>query len=85
MATRFMPWGAVYLPLEGVVDLEKVKANLEEERVHLQKFLSGVRAKLENKEFVARAKPEVVETEQQKLADGEAKLQKIEERLKALA
>ncbi|MDD5751348.1 MAG: valine--tRNA ligase [Candidatus Peribacteraceae bacterium] len=85
MATRFMPWGAVYLPLEGVVDLEKVKANLEEERVHLQKFLAGVRAKLGNEQFVARAKPEVVETEKQKLADGEAKLKKIEERLKALS
>lgn len=83
--SAFLKGVDIHLSLEGVVDLEKVKTNLKEERVQLQKFLAGVHAKLENEQFIARAKPEVVETEKQKLADGEAKLKKIEERLKALA
>lgn len=75
----------IHLLLEGVVDLVKVKGNLEAERAQLQKFLAGVRAKLTNEQFMARAKPEVIETEKQKLQDGEEKLKKIEERLKALS
>ena len=83
--SAFLKGADIHLALEGVVDLNKVKVNLEGERVQLQKFLAGVHAKLDNEQFIARAKPEVVEVEKQKLADGEAKLKKIEERLKALA
>jgi len=83
--SAFLKGADIHLPLEGVVDLAKVKANLEEELSQLQKFLAGVRAKLGNEQFMARAKPEVVETEQQKLKDGEEKLKKVEERLKALS
>ncbi len=85
MVSAFLKGADIHLPLEGVVDLAKVKTNLEAERMQLQKFLAGVRAKLSNEQFVARAKPEVVEVEKQKLQDAEAKLTKIEERLKALA
>ena len=83
--SAFLKGADIHLPLEGVVDLAKVKANLEDELAQLQKFLAGVRAKLGNEQFMARAKPEVVETEQQKLKDGEEKLKKVEERLKALS
>ncbi|MDO8468918.1 MAG: valine--tRNA ligase [Candidatus Peribacter sp.] len=85
VVSAFLKGVDIQLLLEGVVDLTKVKENLEAERAQLQKFLAGVQAKLGNEQFVARAKPEVIETEKQKLADGEAKLKKIEERLKAFA
>jgi len=85
MVSMFLHNADVHLLLEGIVDLSKVKQNLESERTQLQKFLAGVQAKLSNEQFMARAKPEVIETEKQKLADAEAKLAKIEERLKALA
>ncbi|MDD5623939.1 MAG: hypothetical protein PHI23_04495, partial [Candidatus Peribacteraceae bacterium] len=83
--SMFLRDAEVHIPLEGVLDVEKVRKNLSEELQNLERFLSSVRAKLGNEQFIARAKPEVVETERQKLADGEAKLKKIEERLKALA
>jgi len=85
VVSTFLKGVDIHLSLEGVVDLTKVKENLSAERAQLEKFLAGVRTKLSNEQFVARAKPEVVETEKQKLADSEAKLKKIEERLKALA
>jgi len=85
VVSTFLKGVDIHLSLEGVVDLTKVKENLSAERAQLEKFLAGVRTKLSNEQFVARAKPEVVETEKQKLADSEAKLNKTEERLKALA
>ncbi|ALM10117.1 MAG: valyl-tRNA synthetase [Candidatus Peribacter riflensis] len=85
VVSMFLKGVDIHLLLEGVVDLVKVKGNLEAERAQLQKFLAGVRAKLTNEQFMARAKPEVIETEKQKLQDGEEKLKKIEERLKALS
>ncbi|OIO54595.1 valine--tRNA ligase [Candidatus Peregrinibacteria bacterium CG1_02_54_53] len=85
MVSAFRKGIDVHLSLEGIVDLAQVKVNLEAERTQLTKFLSGVRAKLENEQFMARAKPEVIENEKQKLADAEAKIAKIEERLKALS
>jgi valyl-tRNA synthetase len=85
VVSTFLKGVDIHLSLEGVVDLTKVKGNMEAERVQLQKFLAGVQAKLSNEQFIARAKPEVVETEKQKLKDAEAKLAKIEERLKALS
>jgi valyl-tRNA synthetase len=84
MVSAFLKGVDIHVPLEGVVDIAKVKANLESEQRSLQKFLAGVRAKLGNGQFLARAKSEVVSAERQKLQDGEAKLKKIEERLKAL-
>jgi len=84
VVSAFLKGADIYLSLEGVVDLTIVKQSLEADRAQLTKFLAGVQAKLGNEQFMAHAKPEVVETEKQKLADGEAKLKKIEERLKAL-
>jgi len=84
-AMRVLNEFEVHLLLEGILDVEKERSGMLKEEEQLQKFLAGVRAKLGNEQFIARAKPEVVETERQKLADGEAKLKKIKERLKALA
>jgi valyl-tRNA synthetase len=48
-------------------------------------FLKSVNAKLLNERFMANAKPEVIEVEQRKKADAEAKLKILEESLAALA
>jgi valyl-tRNA synthetase len=85
MVSAFLKGVDVHLSLESVVDLNQIKRNLEEEHTQLQKFLAGVRAKLSNQQFMARAKPEVVEMEKIKLADAEERLKKIEERLKVLS
>ena len=53
-----------YLPLEGLVDLEKERKRLEKERDQVSGRLKGVRAKLANDNFTSRAPAEVVEREQ---------------------
>ncbi|MCU0443686.1 MAG: valine--tRNA ligase [Microscillaceae bacterium] len=65
-----------------------VQVNAEEEKTRLQKdleyqigFRDSTLKKLSNEKFVANAKPEIVATERQKLADAEAKIKSLEESL----
>jgi valyl-tRNA synthetase len=53
--------------LDGAVDVERERAKYERELAELEKQLAGLEKRLSNPSFVAKAKPEVVETEQLKL------------------
>jgi valyl-tRNA synthetase len=68
-----------------------IQVNVEEEKARLQKdleyqigFRDSTLKKLSNEKFVANAKPEIVATERQKLADAEAKIKSLEESLQSL-
>ena len=68
------------------IDIPAETARLIKEIASLDKDLEITKKKLGNPDFVARAKPEVVEENRQRLADGEgarAKLEAALERLKA--
>ena len=84
-ASTFLHGTEVHMPLEGIIDLEKVREKLTKEQKNLEDFLKGVRSKLGNKKFVANAPEEVVQIEREKLESAQEKLEKVEERLKALA
>ena len=58
---------------------------MEKEKEYLLGFLKSVNAKLNNERFMANAKPEVIDVEQKKRADAEAKLAILEENLTTLA
>ncbi len=67
----------VYVPLEGVIDIDKEKDRLDKQIAKLEKELEGKRKKLSNKDFLQKANPEVVE-EQVKIKDElELKLGKL--------
>ena len=83
-ASTFLHGTEVHMPLEGLIDLEKVRAKLTKEKKNLEDFLKGVRAKLGNKKFVENAPEEVVQTEREKLENAQEKLGKVEQRLKQL-
>jgi valyl-tRNA synthetase len=74
-----------YVPLSENVDPVAERARLEKEKEYLLGFLKSVNAKLNNERFMANAKPEVIDVEQKKRADAEAKLTILEENLTALA
>ena len=57
------------------------KKKIEEELQYYRGFVDSVKKKLDNEKFVANAKPEIVEKERQKLADGYAKISILEETL----
>lgn len=70
----------LYLPIEGLIDLEKERSRLDKEREKTLEELTKLKARLENPQFVERAKPEVVERERAAAAELQAKLEKIAER-----
>lgn len=73
-----------YLTSEQQVDTTHQKATLNKELEYLKGFLESVNKKLSNERFVQNAKPEVVNIEQKKKADAEAKIRIIEESLSHL-
>jgi len=84
-ASAFLKDIEVHLPLEGLIDLEKEKKNLSREREDIARYVQVIEKKLTNKDFTKKAPKDVVKSEQQKLQDFKEKLEKVEERLKALA
>ncbi len=75
----------VYLPLKGLIDVEKETARLNKEREGLEKELARVAGKLANESFVAKAPTEVIEKERAKEREYGEKLAAISERLAYLA
>ncbi|MFN0057378.1 MAG: valine--tRNA ligase [Planctomycetota bacterium] len=72
----------IYLP--GLVDLDKERERLEKQLAQCEQNLASTRAKLSNESFVARAKPEVVDRERQRVGELEAQIASIRANLEAL-
>jgi valyl-tRNA synthetase len=75
----------LFVPLEGVIDLAVEQARLRKEIERLTALLAGIRAKLGNENFVARAPAEVVEKEKEKEAGIAMNLGKLQKSLDALS
>jgi valyl-tRNA synthetase len=74
----------VGLPLSGFVDLAAERARLAKEIAKADSDIARVDAKLGNPNFVARAPEEVVEEEQEKRTEAQARKAKIVEALERL-
>ena len=74
----------LFVPLEGVIDLDRERSRLREEIARLQDLSAGTRKKLENENFVSRAPEEVVQKERDKLAQYEEQASKLKEKLTEL-
>ncbi|HZC77905.1 MAG TPA: class I tRNA ligase family protein, partial [Ktedonobacterales bacterium] len=85
-ATAFVVGGVeVYLPLAGMLDIKKEQARLEGQLEAQRAQIARSRAMLENPNFVARARPDVVQKEREALAAAEDALAKLEARQRELA
>jgi valyl-tRNA synthetase len=71
----------LFIPLEGVIDLEKERERLAGEIQRLTGQLRGVQGKLENRQFVERAPEEVVAREREKEASFREQIEKLQEKL----
>jgi valyl-tRNA synthetase len=78
------PLGELYLPLEGVIDVEAEKTRLLKELAKHEAEIDKVRQKLDNPNFVQKVPPHVLEEHKQRLADREAKREQVKEFLAAL-
>ena len=75
----------IYIPLEGLIDLDKERERIQKEIDRLQGFLKGIEKKLSNEQFVSNAPEEVVDKERRKKADTESSLQKLQDQLEELS
>ena len=75
----------IYLPLKGLIDVEKETARMQKELDKLEKELSRLAGKLGNEGFLKKAPEQVVAAEREKLAGYEEKKKSIEARIADLA
>ncbi|MBR3623214.1 MAG: hypothetical protein IKN43_07715 [Selenomonadaceae bacterium] len=74
----------VYLPLKGLIDVEKELARLQKELDGLEKDIKRTEGKLNNENFTKKAPANVVENEREKLSALMEKEKATKERFAAL-
>jgi valyl-tRNA synthetase len=74
----------LFVPLEGVIDLDRERSRLRGEIERLQGLSAGASKKLDNENFVSRAPDEVVQKERDKLAQYDEQASKLQEKLAEL-
>jgi len=76
--------GELFLPLEGLVDVEAEKARLQKELAKIEGEIEKVQSKLHNPDFAQKVPPKVLDEHKNRLADWQAKQQQIKAALRAL-
>lgn len=81
---RTMPGFNIYIPLGNLIDTKKEKERLEKEIANIEKFVAGLKSRLENKEFASKAPKNVIDQQKESLAKKEAELQELKKHLESL-
>jgi valyl-tRNA synthetase len=76
--------GGLYLPLEGVVDVQAEKARLAKELQKIETEIAKAEQKLNNPNFTAKAPPHVLQEHQQRLNEWQAKRDRVKAALEQL-
>jgi valyl-tRNA synthetase len=75
----------IFIPLEGLIDLDKERERLQMEITRFENSLIGINKKLSNEKFLQNAAPEVVEKEKTKQKDWQENIRKLKEILQDLS
>lgn len=75
----------IYIPLKGLIDIEKELTRLEKELERLKNLSKGLHGKLANENFLAHAPEEIVEKEKEKEKKIETKIKSIEKQIEKLS
>ncbi|MEG2638534.1 MAG: valine--tRNA ligase [Clostridiales bacterium] len=75
----------IYLPLAGLIDMDKEKARLNKDMANVEKEIKRLNGKLNNQGFLAKAPADVVEGEKAKLTEYNKKLAGLQETLTMLS
>jgi valyl-tRNA synthetase len=76
-ATALVGATEIYLPLDDVVNLDEEQARLAKEVGKVEHELARVQKKLDNGDFLSKAKEEVVEKEREKASQFEEKIRTL--------
>ena len=74
----------LYIPLGGLVDLDKESLQLNKRKTKIELLLSDIKKKLSNENFVSRAPEDIVKREQDKMIELKDELEKIDSNLNML-
>jgi len=83
-ATAMAAGAEVLIPLRDIVDAAAERARLTRERDKVCKEIAQCEKKLSNERFIAQAPPNIVQKEQQRLADAQAQLTRMDAALARL-
>ncbi len=75
----------IVIPLGGLIDFDAERTRLLKERSRVEKDMEGTARKLGNADFIARAKPEVVEENRERLTTAEAEIARLDAALARIA
>ncbi len=67
----------VFLPLEGLIDVDEERLRLQKEAMKLHDDPENVKKKLRNQDFLKKARPDIVERERTRLEQLEETLEKL--------
>ncbi|MCB1279486.1 valine--tRNA ligase [Prosthecobacter sp.] len=76
--------GTLYIPLEGLIDVEAERARIGKELAKAQSELEKVTAKLADEKFTSKVPQKVLDEHQQRKTDWREKLAKLKEMMAAL-
>ncbi len=83
-ATAVVRQMELFIPLEGLIDLDRELQRLEKQIAGMEGRLAGIHKKLSNENFVSRAPAKVIKHERSKQAEYEENLRKLKENYTAL-
>jgi valyl-tRNA synthetase len=83
--TAHTPFGELFLPLEGLIDVEAEKGRLSKELEKITTEITKVEQKLANPAFTQKVPATVLQEHQQRLTDWQGKLAHVKAALEALA
>lgn len=83
-ASAVVDGGEIFIPLEGLIDLDAEQQRIQKEMARVQSMLDGVQKKLANESFVGKAPKEVVDKEREKLESFRTTLEKLGKNLEQL-
>ena len=82
--TALTKLGELYLPLDGLIDVEAERARLTKDAAKVQAEIEKVEQKLANPSFAQKVPPAVLEEHRQRLADWQVKLAQTKAAIEAL-
>ena len=83
-ASTVISGAEIFIPLEGLIDVDLEKARLEKELANLKNLLERVSKKLANADFLANAPDDVIKKEKAKQTDFEERIEKMNKNLEQI-
>ncbi len=84
-ASSVVSIGEIYIPLEGLIDMESERKRLDKELEKQKQYLERIKKKLANSDFLNRAPSEVIDSEKEKQAATEESIEKLNKNLESLS